>query len=999
LFQTIPEKRAFEFLKIFDITDGFEVPVERRRQAMKDLIYDFANDVATPIDSNQFECKIDGKRFNSKASFFNHIRTSHQHNLETLFHMLLDDMEQDHLGNFFTKLFYSDSIYPCFSESNQLDFHFPSVLAPDLTLGMTKAEKKKNKRKKKKKRKQQRQRQRMNGDSSVASRRAPSVDILTKKELLELEKKIYKDKIINSEPNVLPTNPILQEDEKIRIKREAAIILEAQNVKQAMMQKKEDMANKNEKAKKVPQNQKQSPRKNTSSDRAQQGKQSKSNKSETEDNVSHQKGKKAKRKEEAKPEETQQRLIVPKQLREQLAEELAAELLEEVVINLCNKLATRSYQQEMRRIAKEKQEEELRRKQEEEEAMQAEKERRKRERQLRREIRKQEAERWLEIICDEVVAEELRDILTPLILEMQSDWRNEGMYYQDMMGLSPEKGGVGKELGMGRYGMSPTSPSPSSFSLGDINPPPGYSLHGQPSWNLSSPPSTSSWWTAPPPDTPPNRLSLGPSLQLSRSHEHSLNQASSVTNNSPSPDELSCFPSFLTLPFSDSESLAALQEFAQLHNGGTSPRGFDQLSPRSSLDSVDSPHSSIFSSTDIFSSPFSSNYTQNYKNSNNTDDDERSSLFSTEQWLPIDNSPSTGTPTSLLLNTSPFAPILEDKSPNQPSSYHKPRREHRRVRKRPLRSVPEDYKMDSSLCVVCNNLPDHTTKAEISNFLKDFKLASGMDHMPKIQFLNGDDLGCCFVELCSKEEVRRVLRKRRKGKIGSRIVNISSSIGIQTSLSGQKFVYTPQSRNLIGDWDSDLSSSSSDDGESHINSNSGSASGSPESTGPFTLFNPVAPEFIPKLSASPSPDKPPSLGVTVGGSPSPSFRKLTPPPGLESSFGQFSDPPARTPSPPSPSRHDLYLSPKTSTSPNKKSSAHDVPKFKMRSLKQLAEDSLQGGFHFESPKNPRGKRFYPKKSYEHGNPSPDSSSELQFRMDMNKQKGKNENFDNNLREK
>jgi len=48
----------------------------------------------------------------------------------------ITDMEQDHLGNFFTKLFYSDVLYPSFAQPTQADFEFPSVVAPDLSKAM-----------------------------------------------------------------------------------------------------------------------------------------------------------------------------------------------------------------------------------------------------------------------------------------------------------------------------------------------------------------------------------------------------------------------------------------------------------------------------------------------------------------------------------------------------------------------------------------------------------------------------------------------------------------------------------------------------------------------------------------------------------------------------------------------------------------------------------------------------------------------------------------------
>jgi hypothetical protein len=140
-------------------------------------------------------------------------------------------MEQDHLGNFFTKLFYSDAIYPVLPSAGQLsplDCEFPSVVAPDLSRGMvmcssysfdshpshlsllhsscflslpsflshellveqSKAEKKKKKRKKKKAAQRQRQRGGSVGGPSTAmpgeglpSRRAHALDIVPQKEV------------------------------------------------------------------------------------------------------------------------------------------------------------------------------------------------------------------------------------------------------------------------------------------------------------------------------------------------------------------------------------------------------------------------------------------------------------------------------------------------------------------------------------------------------------------------------------------------------------------------------------------------------------------------------------------------------------------------------------------------------------------------------------------------------------------------------------------------
>jgi len=155
LFQAIPEKRALEFLEMFDICDGNIVTDERRRQAIKDLIYDYSNDLMDNLVGGHVECKLDRSRFTSKAAFYLHLRGAHPDRfaeLERLLSSLTQDMEQDHLGNFFTKLFYSDAIYPVQPAATHLaplDCEFPSVIAPDLAQGMSKPEKKKKEEKKK----------------------------------------------------------------------------------------------------------------------------------------------------------------------------------------------------------------------------------------------------------------------------------------------------------------------------------------------------------------------------------------------------------------------------------------------------------------------------------------------------------------------------------------------------------------------------------------------------------------------------------------------------------------------------------------------------------------------------------------------------------------------------------------------------------------------------------------------------------------------------------
>ncbi|KAL6043718.1 hypothetical protein QOT17_023703 [Balamuthia mandrillaris] len=261
LFQTIPEKRAFEFLDIFNVTDGSVVPVEQRRKVLVELIYDFANDSMKILAGRQYECLWDGARFSSKSLFYAHIRHAHQDKIQSLLRNLFEDMEQDHLGSFFTKLFYSDLLYPTCSVSPQqqglcLDFEFPSVLAPDLSKGISKAEKKKKKRKKKRQQQKQKQKGSLSDGTTIhhCSRRASSENFLSQSELLHLERTVFAEMfedlieyetsyddsrgtasvLAMTEPCAIAGLP--NEDEETRRKREAAIVAEAQSLATAASQ-------------------------------------------------------------------------------------------------------------------------------------------------------------------------------------------------------------------------------------------------------------------------------------------------------------------------------------------------------------------------------------------------------------------------------------------------------------------------------------------------------------------------------------------------------------------------------------------------------------------------------------------------------------------------------------------------------------------------------------------------------------------------------------------
>eukprot|EP01105_Mastigella_eilhardi_P007244 TRINITY_DN18747_c0_g1_i1.p1 TRINITY_DN18747_c0_g1~~TRINITY_DN18747_c0_g1_i1.p1 ORF type:complete len:1224 (+),score=351.59 TRINITY_DN18747_c0_g1_i1:361-3672(+) len=76
------------------------------------------------------KCRLDGQRFASEAQFTLHFKQTHRSAVESLLRSLLDDLDVEHGGNFFTKLMYCDFTANTFTTQVQRCWDYPSTLAP-----------------------------------------------------------------------------------------------------------------------------------------------------------------------------------------------------------------------------------------------------------------------------------------------------------------------------------------------------------------------------------------------------------------------------------------------------------------------------------------------------------------------------------------------------------------------------------------------------------------------------------------------------------------------------------------------------------------------------------------------------------------------------------------------------------------------------------------------------------------------------------------------------
>jgi len=135
LFQTMPEgKDTSAWFRLFGITEGNED--ERRKEAMIELIDAYVCD-NLEVQGQKYVCKLDNNVFHNENQAVGHMYDAHHQKIEELLIALLNDMEQDQTGFFFSKLLYSDFVYAGkLPPIKEMSPEFPGVLAPDLSVNI-----------------------------------------------------------------------------------------------------------------------------------------------------------------------------------------------------------------------------------------------------------------------------------------------------------------------------------------------------------------------------------------------------------------------------------------------------------------------------------------------------------------------------------------------------------------------------------------------------------------------------------------------------------------------------------------------------------------------------------------------------------------------------------------------------------------------------------------------------------------------------------------------
>lgn len=103
---------------------------ERRLLALKKLVDCYLEDAVEPKEA-AFRCKLDGSLHSTAREAGEHVQATHGAQVEQLLRQLLDDMEQDHMGFFFTKMCFSEFLYPPVPPLvRQMASGYPSAPAP-----------------------------------------------------------------------------------------------------------------------------------------------------------------------------------------------------------------------------------------------------------------------------------------------------------------------------------------------------------------------------------------------------------------------------------------------------------------------------------------------------------------------------------------------------------------------------------------------------------------------------------------------------------------------------------------------------------------------------------------------------------------------------------------------------------------------------------------------------------------------------------------------------
>ncbi len=115
-----------------------------------------------------------------------------------------------------------------------------------------------------------------------------------------------------------------------------------------------------------------------------------------------------------------------------------------------------------------------------------------------------------------------------------------------------------------------------------------------------------------------------------------------------------------------------------------------------------------------------------------------------------------------------------------------------------LKSVPEDYSLNPSLCVACYGLNSAMTKSDINMFFKGCNISVGdaPEFASKIHFLRGPDAGAAFVQFETVSDWERAIARDAHLLHDKYRLRVVRAVGLHTTPTGQSFRLKAQTRNI-----------------------------------------------------------------------------------------------------------------------------------------------------------------------------------------------------------
>ncbi|GAM17472.1 hypothetical protein SAMD00019534_006460, partial [Acytostelium subglobosum LB1] len=211
------------------------------------IFTDFFRENTLKLTNGSFKCQLDSCRFNNEKDTIDHMRTEHKSQILHMVALLAEDDGTSYMGNFFSKLMYSDALYSIQPaairpDSSEALLEYCSVVAPTLPPIKT-DEKDKAKRKTKKSKK------------AKLKPKVPLPSNFPRDELSEFTRSLFGQSKVPINDNITRTqlkkvNEALAankgETEEARMKKEQAIfnetIAKIRNVQQQPEKEKEDAA-------------------------------------------------------------------------------------------------------------------------------------------------------------------------------------------------------------------------------------------------------------------------------------------------------------------------------------------------------------------------------------------------------------------------------------------------------------------------------------------------------------------------------------------------------------------------------------------------------------------------------------------------------------------------------------------------------------------------------------------------------------------------------------